>query len=121
MLAACDKQIQSGKPLEFEANLLPNPFFASQLTGAHCKMDHASVFADHPEFSEAMEVAEMQSQLLHARREIEHLHRIQDGLRAELAEAHSIFEQIHQHPIAGPIVRIRERVIQFMNRNKDHS
>ena len=121
MLAACDKQIQSGKPLEFEANLLPNPFFASQLTGAHCKMDHASVFADHPEFSEAMEVTEMQSQLLHARREIEHLHRIQDGLRAELAEAHSIFEQIHQHPIAGPIVRIRERVIQFMNRNKDHS
>jgi transcriptional regulator of NAD metabolism len=81
-------------------------------------MEHAMVFSDFEEFSKSGDVIQLQSQLGHARREIDHLHRIQDGLRAELAEAHSIFEQIHQHPIAGPIVRIRERVIQFMKRNR---
>ena len=118
MLTAMQSQLKAGKPVEFEANLLPNPFYASQLNGAHCKMEHAMVFSDFEEFSKSGDVIQLQSQLGHARREIDHLHRIQDGLRAELAEAHSIFEQIHQHPIAGPIVRIRERVIQFMKRNR---
>lgn len=121
MFAAMQPQLQASKTLEFEANLLLNPFFASQLNGAPCKMEHAKVFSDFTEFAETQDRTQLQSQLGHARREIDHLHRIQDGLRAELAEAHSIFEQIHQHPIAGPIVRIRERVIQFMKRNREEA
>ena len=82
-------------------------------------MDHASIFANFNEFSDDCDIVQLRSQLAHSRREIEQLHRIGDGPRAELAEAHSIFELIHQHPIAGPIVRLRERFIQFMNRNKE--
>ncbi|QEG21551.1 hypothetical protein [Mariniblastus fucicola] len=118
MFAETDRQNDTTKSFEFTSSLLPNAVWASELGGAHCKMDFASVFANYNEFTDDCDVPELQAQLAHARREIEHLHRIEDGLRAELAEAHSIFESIHQHPIAGPIVRIRERFIQFMNRNR---
>jgi len=118
MLAACDQQLPSNNSLEFDANLLPGPVFASQLCGPHCKIDFASVFANYNEFTDDCDLEKLQAQLAHARREVEHQKRIGEGLKAELAEAHSIFEQIHQHPIAGPIVRIRERFIEFMNRNK---
>lgn len=84
-------------------------------------MDFASVFANYNEFTDGSDLLQLQAQLAHARREVEHQKRIGDGLKAELAEAHSIFEQIHQHPIAGPIVRIRERFIEFMNRNKEEN
>jgi hypothetical protein len=119
MFAASDSLLATSNPLEFDANLLPEPVFAAQLRERHCKMDHRAVFANFNEFNDDCGLEQTQAQLAHARREIEHLHRIEDGLRAELAEAHSIFEQIQQHPIAGPIVRIRERFIQFMSRNKE--
>ena len=118
MFTACQQQQSSDNSLEFEPNLLPQPVFASKLSGPHCTMDFASVFADYNEFADDQDSRQLQAQLAHARREIEHQKRIGDGLKAELAEAHSIFEQIQQHPIAGPIVRIRERFIEFMNRNK---
>lgn len=119
MFNACDQQLPTNNLLEFEANLLPQPVFASELSGTHCKMDYASVFANYNEFTDDCDSQEIRAQLAHARREVEHQKRIGDGLRAELAEAHSIFEQIHQHPIAGPIVRLRERFISFMKRNKE--
>jgi hypothetical protein len=119
MFAASDGLLASSNPLEFDANLLPEPVFTAQLRARHCKMDHRACFRNFNEFHDDSEIEQTQAQLAHARREIEHLHRIEYGLRAELAEAHSIFEQIQQHPIAGPIVRIRERFIQFMSRNKE--
>ena len=121
MFTACQQQLSSNNSLEFAPNLLPPPVFASQLCGAHCTMDFASVFANYNEFTDGSDLLQLQAQLAHARREVEHQKRIGDGLKAELAEAHSIFEQIHQHPIAGPIVRIRERFIEFMNRNKEEN
>ena len=121
MSTACQQQLSADNSLEFVPNLLPPPVFASQLSGAHCTMDFASVFANYNEFNDGSDLLQLQAQLAHARREVEHQKRIGDGLKAELAEAHSIFEQIHQHPIAGPIVRIRERFIEFMNRNKEEN
>lgn len=118
MFTACNQQLPSDNSLEFDANLLPDPVFASQLGAPHCKIDFASVFANYNEFTDDCDLEKLQAQLAHARREVAHQKRIGEGLKAELAEAHSIFEQIHQHPIAGPIVRIRERFIEFMNRNK---
>jgi len=121
MLAAYERQSQSGNPVEIGTNLLPNPFYASQLSDAPCKMDHASVFSDHAAFTESVELDQVQSQLGHARREIERLLKIQERLEGKVEEAHSIFKEIREHPIAGPVVRIRERVIQFVNRNKQDS
>ena len=121
MFNACDQQLPSNNSLEFAASLLPQPVFASQLSGPNCKMDFASVFTNYNEFTDDFDSHELRAQLAHARREVEYQKRICDGLKAELAEAHSIFEQIHLHPIAGPIVRLRERFINFMKRNRQDS
>ena len=107
-------QIQDSKQLlDFSPELLPSipadPCSANVLR-------HDLAFQNYEEFSDDLDSIELRAQLAHARREIEHQHRIQQELRDELAEAHSIFEQIQQHPIAGPIVRIRERFISFMKR-----
>lgn len=97
----------------------PTPFqFPSQLLGS--TVSPKNQFVPHELYPELealdprLEDFEVRAQLAHARREINHLQRIQQGLQDELAEAHSIFEQIQQHPIAGPIVRIRERIIALM-------
>jgi hypothetical protein len=120
IFAAIKGQADSTNPLEFPTNMLPNPLSGSQLERAQCKMDFGEVFSSYNEFTDDIEEPQLRAQLAHARREIDHLHRVESGLRAELAEAHSIFEMIHQHPIAGPIVRIRERFIEFMNRKKEN-
>ena len=75
------------------------------------------VFPDYPEFT-ISDLQQAQSELAHSRREIEHLHRTIDGLKAELGQAHEIFEQIHEHPIAGRVVRARQKIVDFMARIK---
>ena len=117
ILASAAQQTKTGKSLGFKANLLPVAGFAQNLNGVPIKLNSSEVFRDYNEFVVDAEPEALREQLAHARREIDHLHRIQDGLKAELAEAHEIFEQIQQHPIAGPIVRIRERFLQFVSRN----
>jgi hypothetical protein len=54
---------------------------------------------------------ELRAELAHARREIENLQRRIAQLSSELAAAHDIFRQIHAHPIAGPVVRVRQRLL----------
>jgi len=40
--------------------------------------------------------------------------RISD-LEAELTEAHKIFDQINTHPLAGPVLRLRERILKVLS------
>ncbi len=97
-------QVASGQALSFPPNLLPMPV-ASPL-----RFDSRIMFPSAPEFSET-DLLETQTQLAHSRRHVDHLNfRIRE-LEAELKQAHQIFDEIHEHPIAGPIVRIRERVL----------
>ena len=101
------EQIGLGQELSFSPNLLPMP-------GASAvRFDSRVMFPTMPEFAER-DLVETQTQLAHARRHIGHLnHRISE-LEAELRQAHQIFDQIHGHPIAGPVVRIRERVLAML-------
>ena len=80
-----------------------------------CQFPLAQVFPDVPEFLNH-NTEELQAELAHTRREIEHLLRVQAQLQSELSQAHQIFETIHRHPIAGPIVRIRQRMLDWMER-----
>ena len=57
----------------------------------------------------------LQTELADSRREIELLSDTIDGLRAELGQAHEIFAAIHKHPIVGPVVRSRQRVINWFS------
>jgi hypothetical protein len=67
-------------------------------------------------------VGQLAAEWAQCRREIDHLHRELAQAKSELAEAHRIFEQIQRHPIAGPIVRIRQSFLDWLQaRPKEES
>jgi hypothetical protein len=106
------KQIESGEPLDFPARVLP------LLTGDPIEFDHQRLFPYYSEFSEN-DIRVTQVELAQARREIEHLHRELRQVQTELNQAHAIFDQIQQHPVAGPIVRLRQKFLDWFSRNQD--
>jgi hypothetical protein len=120
MFAEVDVALSDSKQLQFPSNLLCRSNLAAQLSSANDSikptLDHTTVFEDVAEFKET-DTLELQAQLSHARREVEHLKRETTRLESELGQAHDIFEQIHNHPIAGPIVRLREKFMQFFQRS----
>ena len=81
-------------------------------SGLPFSFDHASVYPGVHEFSKE-DLNELQVELSHARREIRHLQREKAQIQAELSEAHEIFAEIHRHPIAGPVVRVRQRILDW--------
>jgi len=106
MQGIAKEQVAQQRELNFPAQLLP------PLSPPHVAFDHQEIYADYPEFS-LTSANQMQVQLAHSRREISHLQRQLVQLQSELDLAHSIFDQIHKHPVAGPIVRIRQRLLNW--------
>lgn len=96
----------NGQAPVFPADLLPAPSAASAV------LDHSLLFPSQAEFRESAGV-ETLAELAHCRRELRHLENVIAGLRDELGQAHAIFDQIHRHPVAGPIVRIRQRLLDL--------
>lgn len=101
-------QIQAGQSIEFPPNLLPVP------ETSLLNFDHESLFKS--EVFKQQETRVLQVQLEHSRREVKHLNREIEQLQAELKQAHQIFETISSHPIAGPVVRIRQKMLDLMAR-----
>lgn len=100
------QQIREGQPLQFPARLLPawSPFETT--------FDHQEIYAPFSEFR-ISSPTQLQVELAHARREILHLQRQLAQVQSELDLAHTIFDQIHRHPVAGPIVRLRQRLLDW--------
>ena len=113
MLEFAKKQIAAGQALSFPANMLPRP--KQQLAD----FDHASLYGSD-QFEES-DVKVLQCQLAHSRREIEHWTALANKLQSELEQANQIFETINSHPVAGPIVRIRKRMIDLMAKIQSHT
>ena len=112
MLKLAGQQIASGQTnspdaLSFPANLLESP------APAVCEFNHSRVYENADEFLIDDKTA-LQVELSHSRREIAHLQRELTQLSSELDQAHQIFEQIQKHPVAGPIVRIRQKMLDLM-------
>lgn len=107
MLETARKQILEQQELNFPQAILPT------VTPGLTNLDHAAVFPNAPEF-QIDDTTLLQVELSHARREIKHLQRELAQLQSELDQAHQIFEQIESHPIAGPIVRIRQKMLDLM-------
>ncbi len=114
MFEAIEQQAGSGKALAFEANLL------GEKNHVVDSFAHEKVFERFDEFSRG-ELTELQAELAHARREVQRQKQIAKQLAEELGQAHEIFEQIQKHPIAGPVVRIRERVLNLLQRSESHN
>jgi len=117
MLAMAKHQIAAGAALEFPAKMLSNS--PIRLTD----FSHDRLYPNAQEFL-VTDKTELQVQLSHARREVAQLQRKLNQAQSTLDEAHAILEQIEQHPIAGPIVRLRKRfkdwIAAFRNRCSDH-
>jgi hypothetical protein len=107
MLKTAGQQISAGQPIKFPPNMLSAP------SAQHEPFKHQQLFPHEPVFDE-FDRSVLQCQLAHSRREIEHLHREIEQLQSELDQAHQIFETINSHPIAGPIVRIRQKMVDLM-------
>ena len=114
MLAIASKAAEQDIKPQFPAAMLSMPTWAtSQSVG----FNHKAIFP-HAAFQADDSVA-VKTELAHARREIEHLHREIDQLNSELSQAHEIFDEIQNHPVAGPIVRVRQRFIDLFARLKN--
>lgn len=101
----------SDVPLRFPESILkPAP---SQVID----FDHSSVFSDYSEFQND-DVSRLQTELAHSRREIKHLQQQLAQIHSELGQAHQIFDQINSHPIAGPVVRLRQKWLDLMRKLK---
>ena len=111
MLEISQNCLEQSQDLQFPSQVLPPP---SCILASSIGFEHQNVFSDRPEFSQS-DLTATQAELSHARREIEHLHREIGQLEAELRQAHEIFEQIQNHPIAGPVIRTREKLLGLLS------
>ena len=79
--------------------------------------DHSAMFSSFAEFQSDDKV-QLQAELAHARREILHLQRQLKQIETELGQAHQIFDEINNHPVAGRIVKIRQRLLTLFKKYK---
>lgn len=114
MLAIASKQLAVEPKLNENSLAFPDAILEPAETASPL-FSHRQLYPDTAEFKQEQPV-ETQAQLAHSRREIAHLLSEQAQLRAELDEAHQIFEQIEKHPIAGPIVRVRQKMLGLMEK-----
>lgn len=120
MVRLSNEQIRHNQPLQFPNQILESHLRTQGAAGS--AFEHQLVYPGVEEFSRR-DLTELQVELSHARREIQHLQREKDQLQGELNQAHEIFEQIHRHPLAGPVVRIRQRLLDWLaglNSQKRH-
>ena len=114
MLAVAGEQLTTSPNLVKNSLVFPDSILKS-VENPSPLFSHRRLYPDAPEFQQEHPV-ETQAQLAHSRREIAHLQSEQTQLRSELDEAHQIFEQIEKHPIAGPIVRVRQKMLGLMEK-----
>lgn len=107
MMKISAEQIEANQPLAFPAQILETTPLAA------AEFSYERLYENAPEFSNN-DLNVIQVELSHARREISHLHGELAQIQSELGQAHQIFEQIEKHPIAGPIVRIRQKMLDLM-------
>ena len=116
MLAMAKQKITAGEALEFPARMLSNS--PIRLTD----FSHDRLYPNAQEFL-VTDKTELQVQLSHARREVVQLQHELKQTQSTLEEAHAILDQIEQHPIAGPIVKVRKRfkdwIAAFRNRKRN--
>ena len=113
MLRIADEQATDHQ-LEFPKNLLP------QTQQVSCEFAHQRLFPSVHSF-QINNLARLQVEHSQSRREIERLKSEVAQLKSELNQAHQIFDTIQQHPIAGPVVRIRQKILDFMASFKNRS
>ncbi|MCH2182972.1 MAG: hypothetical protein MK108_13285 [Mariniblastus sp.] len=114
MLDRASDCLERGEDLQFPPRMLAHP---ASILASSIGFEHRDLFANRPEFSQS-NLTEIQAELAHSRREIDHLNRQIQQLQNELGQAHEIFEQIQKHPIAGPVVKLRQKLLDMFSNMK---
>lgn len=114
LLLSTREQVAAGQHLGFPAAILPPPKTA---------VGHFPLARVYPQFPEwgLDSPQQIAGELAQSRREISHLQRELAQAKSELSTAHQIFEEIRRHPIAGPIVRIRESLLSFFKSSRQNA
>ncbi len=105
MLRRTKTSLETGRPVDWSDELIEAPMMVAN------RFSHAELYPGYAEFCE-QDLVRAQTEWAHCRREIAHLQRELQQAHSELAQAHAIFDEIHRHPIAGPVVRLRQRVLE---------
>ena len=116
MLSHARDAIENGHPLAFPNEILP----AVQSNFQNASFRHADAYQDFAEFQIDDRIV-LQAQLAHSRREITHLQNQLNQIQSELNHAHKIFDEINNHPIAGPIVKLRRKISDIIAKLKHSS
>lgn len=112
MMESAQACLASNESLKFPAQILEPP-----LPPIAAIFDHATIYPNQAEFQQNNPI-ELQAELAHARREIKHLQRELAQAKSELNTAHTIFNQINNHPVVGPIVRMRKKFLDWRSGNQ---
>lgn len=114
MQAEAQKCLREGRPLEFPSAILtpPHSHRISPQGSTNIAFDHARIYPDFDAFG-IDEKTELQVALAQSVRQNDLLELRIASLENELGQAHAIFEEIEKHPIAGPIVRMRQRLLNW--------
>ena len=108
MIEVAQKQIEQNQPLDFSQSILSLP------ASICVELQHDQLYPEDPCFK-IDDVLELQARLSNALRHIEHQNDAIGVLERELAEAHDIFRQINSHPLAGPILKLRQRILNALS------
>lgn len=115
MLECASMCVSNDEPLRFAPSILQEsnrPEYIGQTS-----FQHAQFFPDEDVFHES-DLSKLQIALADARRELDQRQARIIQLEKELGQAHGIFDEIHQHPIAGPVVRMRQKWIDFWSQRR---
>jgi hypothetical protein len=115
MLWTSQRSIAQGEALSFDQGLLPVNELGDVQAGV--VFDFKSLYPQYQEFQNP-DALRLQQSTAELSRHNQQLQARVDQLQAELGEAHQIFEQIQQHPIAGPILRGRQRMLDWWRRRR---
>ncbi|GAA5509415.1 hypothetical protein [Novipirellula caenicola] len=99
------------QPLQFPAALLPPLANPTPLLCAE------SIFPERAAATQN-DAGMLSIELADAQREIKLLRATIQQLQLELGQAHEIFDTIRNHPIAGPVVRTREKILKWVSKSK---
>ena len=106
MSAVCRSR---GEPLSFTLPLLP------ALSDAWPELCTETIFQERY-VTKLDDRSLLQVELADAQREIQLLRANIEQLSNELGQAHAIFDTIRQHPMAGPVLRARERILGWLGK-----
>ncbi len=118
MLATAADQLRTKQALDFPARIL-DP--VAPFGGA---FNHHEIYTGYAGF-DTSDTTELQSREAHSRRQITYLQseiaRLESmitSLESQLGDATTFIDNIHNHPVAGPVIRTREKLIDWASRIK---